>query len=137
MAIWKEPKINWTENDRFEIEDYNRIKNNIYYLWEKAQIFFNNFEIKEMGSDIESETEDFNVVYFNAFEENIDILNGSTFVQNLGTKQTFYENGVFIKWDELNRIENATIKIKKIIEAREKSAYRLPFRLGSPRDFRL
>ena len=31
---WTEPKTNWTENDFFNIKDYNRIKNNIAYLTE-------------------------------------------------------------------------------------------------------
>ncbi len=52
-------------------------------------------------------------------------------------RQTFYANGAFIKWDELNRIENAAIKIKKIIDAKEESVQRLPFRLGAPRDFQI
>ncbi len=137
MAVWKTPKTDWTDKDRFELEDYNRIKNNIYYLWERACVLFSDFAIEAMGSDITSEAEDFHVVYFNAFERNIDILNQKTYAQNLGIRQTFYANGVFIKWDELNRIENAAVKIKRIIDAKEKSAHRLPFRLGAPRDLRV
>lgn len=137
MAVWKTPKTDWTEKDRFELEDYNRIKNNIYYLWERACVLFSEFGIEDMGNDITSEAEDFHVAYFNAFERNIDILNQKTYAQNLGIRQTFYANGVFIKWDELNRIENAAVKIKRIIDAKEKSAHRLPFRLGAPRDFRV
>ncbi len=137
MAVWKTPKTDWAEHDRFELEDYNRIKNNIYYLWERACVLFSNFRIEAMGDDITSEAEDFNVAYFNAFERNIEILSQNTYAQNLGMRQTFYANGAFIKWDELNRIENAAIKIKKIIESRERSAYRLPFRLGAPRDFQV
>lgn len=131
MAEWITPKTDWKKDDRFEKEDYNRIKNNIYYLWEKACMYFPEFDIEDMGRDIVSETSDFNVQYFNAFEVNIDILNQNTYIQNLGTRQKFYVNGVFIKWNELNRIENASMKIKKIIEFRKRSANRLPFRLGS------
>lgn len=137
MAEWITPKTDWTAEDRFEKEDYNRIKNNIYYLWERAGTLFPGFQIEAMGNDITSEGEDFNVEYFNAFEKNIDVLNWNTFVQNLGTRQTFYANGVFIKWDELNRIENAAVKIKRVIDARERSAHRLPFRLGAPRDLQV
>ena len=132
MHEWKTPKTNWTKNDRFEIEDYNRIKNNIYYLWEKACEVFPKFQIQNMGTDMESEEEDFNVAFFNAFESNIDILNQSTYIQNFGMRQTFYINGVFIKWDELNRIEGAFLKIREIIEAKKMSLGRIPFRLGSP-----
>lgn len=38
---WIKPKTNWVSTDRMNLEDYNRIKNNITYLKEKAN------EVKE------------------------------------------------------------------------------------------
>ena len=34
MMAWIEPKTNWTSQDFFNIEDYNRIIGNIAYLKE-------------------------------------------------------------------------------------------------------
>lgn len=39
MIVWRygrHRKTDWTDKDRFELEDYNRIKNNIYYLLGKG-----------------------------------------------------------------------------------------------------
>ena len=33
---WIKPKTNWASTDKMNLEDYNRIKNNILYLKEKA-----------------------------------------------------------------------------------------------------
>ena len=40
MAIeWVEPKTNWSSNDRFNIADFNRIKNNLEFLCTKVLIY--------------------------------------------------------------------------------------------------
>lgn len=55
MAItveWIEPKTNWNANsDRFNIGDYNRIKNNLTYLHEYASELYVPFETEDMGED--------------------------------------------------------------------------------------
>lgn len=134
MAEWMEPKTDWQENDRFFATDYNRIKNNIYYLWEKACEVFPRFSIQDMGGDINEESSRWDVSKFNAFEANLDTISTHTFPQDIGMRQTFYINAVFIKWDELNRIESMSLKIKGLIEAAAESRFRLAFRLGSPRN---
>ena len=91
------------------------------------------FEIEDMGEDITSYKQDYNFVYFNAFESNVDIINKNMFTQNYGMRQNFYPNGVFIKFDELNRIESAILKMKQIIDGKKAGMKRLPFRLGAPK----
>ncbi len=49
-------KTNWTINDRFNYVDYNRIKNNLTYLYELAQEVYKQFSIVDMGADIEDYT---------------------------------------------------------------------------------
>lgn len=131
--MWKTPKTNWTNSDRFNMEDYNRIKNNLHYLWEEVCDMWQEFEIEDMGEDITSYKQDYNFVYFNAFESNVDIINKNMFTQNYGMRQNFYPNGVFIKFDELNRIESAILKMKQIIDGKKAGMKRLPFRLGAPK----
>ena len=131
--MWQTPKTNWTNSDRFNMEDYNRIKNNLHYLWEEVCDMWQEFEIEDMGEDITSYKQDYNFVYFNAFESNVDIINKNMFTQNYGMKQNFYPNGVFIKFDELNRIESAILKMKQIIDGKKAGMKRLPFRLGAPK----
>ena len=135
-VVWMEPKTDWKITDRFNITDFNRIKNNISYLHEKAMETCRYFEIDHMGEDIESYDGYWNVDYFNAFEQNVEIINKNTFSQNYGISQRFFENGPFIKWDELNRIEKACMSIKEILERQEKTITRLDFRLGSVKGVR-
>ena len=132
MAIeWTEPKTNWSSNDRFNISDFNRIKNNILWLHEKSLKLYKDFNVEYMGEDILSYESYWNVEYFNAFETNVDKINSEIYSQNFGISQKFFENGPFIKWEELNRIENACLQMKDILERQELGLPKLSFRLGS------
>jgi len=46
--MWIQPKI-WKKEDHFNIEDYNRIKNNLQELRALAVTLYPDFAIKEMG----------------------------------------------------------------------------------------
>ena len=132
MAIeWTNPKTDWSLNDRFNIEDFNRIKNNLKWLHNKSIELYRNFNIKDMGEEITSYESYWNVNYFNAFEENVDLINNVILKKNYGYSQRFFENGPFIKWDELNRIEKACISMKSILERQEVALPRLSFRIGA------
>lgn len=131
VTIWRPPKTNWTSNDRFNYVDYNRIKNNLQWLYEKAVELYKTFPIADMGEDIESYTAYWPVAFFNAWEQNLDTINKNMFVQNYGNKQVFYENGTFIQWNELNRIEGATLRMREILDSQEAGLKRLSFRLGN------
>lgn len=131
MAVeWKDPKTDWKSTDRFNISDFNRIKNNILWLREKAEKLYKKFDTEDMGEDITSYTGYWIVEYFNAFEKNVDKINSVIYTQELGTAQRFFENGAFIKWDELNRIEIACSKMKNILDRQEAGLSRLSIRLG-------
>lgn len=132
MAIeWKTPKTNWVETDRFNVLDFNRIKNNLEYLHFKASLMYKNFQLSNMGEDITSYESYWDVMFFNAFEENVEIINRIILTKDYGISQRFFENGPFIKWDELNRIENACLQMKNILERQELGLRKLSFRLGS------
>lgn len=49
--MWIEPKTDWAITDSFNFEDYNRIKNNIAYLRERALSFYSTVPFEDMGSD--------------------------------------------------------------------------------------
>lgn len=131
VSKWHTPKTNWSVKDRFNFIDYNRIKNNLAYLQEYATLIFKSFNIKDMGEDIESHTFEWDVDIFNLFETNLAEIDKNLFLKDYGTPQTFYENGVFIQWNELNRIESAILSIKKDLDDYKAGLRRLSFRLGS------
>lgn len=129
---WLEPKTNWDKDtDRFEAEDYNRIKGNLNYLHERAQELYRKFEIEDMGSDKEKGPSFFYADEFNAFEQNLETINQIVFTQNYGESQAFYENGPFIDYAELNRIESAIFSMFDILNRQELGLIKLSFRLGN------
>lgn len=137
MAIWQEPKTDWTSDDRLNYQDYNRIKNNLEYLWEEARLLHGDFSLDNMGPDMQSAEESWKARYFNAIESNVDSINANIFTQDYGIRQTFYENGPFIRYTELNRIEGAISGMKGIIDGTKAGKRRLAFRLGGMKGLRV
>lgn len=134
---WIEPKTDWTSQDTFNFSDYNRIKNNIAYLRERAVKLVKPFEIQDMGDDMTSYAELFEASKFNTLEQNLETINDNAYLKDYGTKQTFYDNGVFIAYAELNRIESATLDIYNMLGRQEIGLRRLAFRLGAGREVRI
>mgnify|MGYP003100327787 CR=1 FL=1 len=46
---WIQPKTDWESSDKFNASDYNRIKGNLNFLHERAEQFYPNFGIIDMG----------------------------------------------------------------------------------------
>lgn len=134
---WQEPKTDWTARKPINYKDYNRIKNNILYLYNEATEIWGDFDIEDMGADMTSNKEGWKYRYFNAIESNIDTINNHIFTQNYGFRQTFYSNGPFIGFSELNRIESAILGMKQIIDGVKAGRVRLAFRLGAPKGLKM
>lgn len=128
---WHTPKTSWTINDRFNFADYNRIKNNLEYLHEEAYELWKPFEIEDMGNDIFDNVTPWKVKYFNAWEKNLDAINNIILTQDYGFTQTFFVNGPFIQWNELNRIESAILSMKDILDRQKLGLRKLSVRLGN------
>lgn len=137
MATWTTPKTNWIASDSFNISDYNRIKNNLQYLHDESENIFGQYAIIDMGSDISSYAGYWNVDLFNAIESNLQTINEHMLNLPIGAKLTFYPNGVFIGYAELNRIENASIMLKSTIDGWYEAMAILPFRLGAKNALRV
>lgn len=139
MATWITPKTDWSNSptERFNFSDYNRIRNNIQALKERAVEFFPDFSIESMGTDITTYDSYWPVSVFNAVERNLDTISQNTYGKNYGTRQTFYANGLFIRWDELNRIESATLDIYQTMDNQEAGLHRIPFKLGRFKEVRV
>ena len=135
-VVWTDPKTNWKNTDRFNVSDFNRIKNNIEFLHNEAELLYKKFEISNMGQNIESYESYWDVNWFNAFEENVETINNIIFTQDYGIMQRFFENGPFIKWDELNRIETACLRMKDILHRQKIGLRKIPFSLGNMKGVR-
>lgn len=134
---WLEPKTDWVAQDHFNISDFNRIKNNLQYIYEASKLIWGDYDIVSMGSDMSDYSAFWDVSKFNAIEANLDTINSHMLNANIGNRQTFYENGLFIGYEEVNRIERATVQLKATIDGWYEAMDYLPFRLGAKKGFKV
>lgn len=131
VTKWHTPKTNWQQTDPVNIEDYNRIKNNLEFLQERALMLYADIQIQNMGADKTNCREHYRADEFNRFEQNLDIINKHIFTQDYGPTVRFFDNGPFIDYMELNRIEGAILSMNEILDNLEAGLARLSFRLGN------
>jgi len=129
---WITPKTDWTANDRFNISDFNRIKNNLTIIIGLISSLYESIEAEEMGEDITSYESYFDVDAFNAIEANVMAV--SEFIEGVTpTRQTFYPNGKFIGYAELNRIEGIMARLNDQVTGWLAGLMRLPLTVGRDR----
>ena len=130
---WIEPKTDWSSASRFNIEDYNRIRNNLNYLHDVALVRIGAFEIEDMGVDLVvdmDEGKNWDVDVFNAIENNLHTISNKIIIADIGAKKTFYENGLLPDFAELNRIESVSLRNKNALDNLSAGLRRIPFRFG-------
>lgn len=120
MAEWITPKTDWYGNvdattglyvgDRFNASDFNRIKNNLTYLRDFATSLYNEFSIISVGND-KTPSDYLYADDINKIEKNIVTISQNTIKKSYGTTPTYYDNGHVMDFNELNRIEKATLDI--------------------------
>lgn len=128
--MWQLPKIDWQGGDKFNVQDYNRIKGNLNEMRSQALLLWPQFAFEEMGADKVYDDYSFFADEINRFEANVDHICAGTFLFAVGERQTFYENQLFIGWQELNRIESACRYIYSNIISRIDGRKTLSFELN-------
>lgn len=116
---WITPKTNWWgrvneegvySGDRFNAEDFNRIKNNLDYLRNLAIKMYEEFSLVSLGQDRVA-GDYFYADEINQLEENLDTLNENTLQRNYGSAPVYFENGNTMDFTELNRLESAILDL--------------------------
>lgn len=130
MAEWITPKIDWTNESYFNVEDYNRIKNNINYLKDLAYSLYISFAFTPMGAD-KAYTDFPYASEFNAFEDNLEGIKKNTYPFYTTNKKTYYDNQVFATSSDLNRIESACLKLYAGLTIQKSNKKKLALRLGN------
>ena len=128
---WQTPKTDWTADDRFNISDYNRIKNNLMYLQDLGSEIYAWIVLDNMGADKTSYAGYWKPSEFNLFESNLELIRNAFPDSDIGTRKTFFENAPFIDYVELNRIESAMLNYYQEGMTQKASIPRLAFRLGN------
>ena len=139
-VTWETPKTNWSAQysdtglfigDFFNIQDYNRIKNNLLYIRELATHLMYGVPKITVGEDKTSYAEYFYADEINLIEDGLEIIDEFIGWVDFGDKQTFYDNGRFIDAEELNRIESAELKLYELLTNSIAGKMHLAFRLGT------
>lgn len=131
--MWQTPKTDWTANDVVLCSDYNRIKGNIDYLQTLACKIYKGFDIEEMGDDKTEEQYPYADEY-NRLEQNIEMIAKSTAGFQYGESPVFFDNGNFLDYQELNRIERATLDMYNQLTNQYKGRRMLTFTLGAKQE---
>ena len=127
--MWVEPKTDWNLNSRFDMRDYNRIKNNLDYLRNLFLTLYPRLLWQDMGSD--KGYEDYPYADdINRFEDNLYTLNEGFIGLNIGEKKNFFENQPFIDFNELNRIERGILILYGHLEGSSRARPTLKFTLN-------
>ena len=115
---WITPKTNWHgettdgiyTGDRFNASDYNRIKNNIAYLYTLAESLYKHFNIENIGND-KNIGDYFYADKINKIENTLKFINQNTLNRSYGNTPIFNDNGNIFDFNELNRLEGATLDL--------------------------
>lgn len=138
---WITPKTDWKisydsegnyTGDYFEPADYNRIKNNLYCIWEMAKDFYADItDLLDMGEDAYyGSPHELTATLMSHIQENLKSLSCQTIKKDIGEPERFCSNQAGYLVDELNRIERMSLSIYTVLYGQLKNKPRLPFRLG-------
>ena len=133
---WIEPKTDWTSESYFNADDYNRITSNITYLYGLLSTLFLGVDSSVIGEGKNV----YSLIYareINEIEEKLSELNNLTYNLNIGQQMEYMDNGRTMDYNELNRIEEACLKIYKTMVSHKDSLKRLSFVLGGQKGFKV
>ena len=133
---WITPKTDWAARtdaegrytgDYFNTADYNRIKNNIEFLGNMAREFWA-VSVKAMPDRKYYEYPYADEI--NTLSDNLEKINA--YVKcTIGEKTLYFDNGAFIGYADLNRIESACLALYEAMWNLYTRPVKLPFRLGA------
>lgn len=128
---WSEPKTNWQSDDYINIEDFNRIRNNIDYLKEEANKLYMEFGFTET---LESEKTYSDYPYsevWNNLENALQDIVDHSYQLAVGDKKTFFAYESYIDYNELNRLESACLNYYNLFQRQHITVEKLSFVLGN------
>ena len=108
---WITPKTDWALGSEFTYNDYNRIRNNLLYLNDKMNdIAPEKAVILDLGNAKTSYDNNYRASEFEAFEKALLSFTRIGVDLNLGSPAVHVDNGFFIGYADLNRIEKSCLK---------------------------
>lgn len=137
--MWIEPKVDWQYNidqngnytgDRFNAEDYNRIKNNSVFLKDLLlELYIVSDTVGDLGKDLIYS----DYVYADMImkiEGAIYLISDTMEILNMDRLPICTENGRFLTVTDLNKIESTQLKLYKLLTGQLDGIKKLSFTLG-------
>ena len=140
---WETPKTDWHGSsdsdgvytgDRFNAVDFNRIKNNLDHLRELAIKLYDEFSIVSLGAD-RTPADYFYADEINQLEENLKTVNENSIRRSYGIAPTYVDNGNTMDFQELNRLEGATLDLYNKLCNQYDGRRNLTFMFGVKEEF--
>ena len=126
--MWITPKINWVATDHINSHDYNRIQGNLKHIADEFSLLIAEYENQDYTQLPHPEK-------WNIAEDNLELINQLTYDFEIGAKKEFRINTPYIDYQELNRIESATLKIQNVYLNILTTSRHLAFRLNGTKIF--
>ena len=126
---WIEPKTDWVASDRYNYQDYTRMRNNMIELITLVKQLFSDFSEIDMAEKT-SYADRLYAEEFNALEENLRLINENTFRADIGEDTLYASNDKTPNYKEFNRIESAQAMLYERILVHKANAQHLAYELG-------
>lgn len=107
---WQEPKTDWTADDYFNAQDWERITHNIEYVKDLVATLFEKIVIEEM-----QEKNYASMIYareVNGIEKNLQAVNWKNYFDVDSTMVTWQTNRATPTYKDFNRWENNLLVLK-------------------------
>ena len=126
---WTTPKTDWASTDFFNITDYNRIKNNLQHLTGMAGTLYFDADFDGVILPDATYTDRPSAYKLNQIELRLASI-ARVVGMDYGEGVTFYDFGLSIRYDELNRIESATLEMYQLLKNQLSALPMLSFTLS-------
>lgn len=106
---WINPKTNWNSETYINASDFNRIEGNLTHIHGLFEQLFPSMDWSQYATQTTND-----IPYTSKWvivEGQLENLNKKSYELNIGNRKTFSENGHYIDYNELNRIENACLTL--------------------------
>lgn len=132
------PKTNWVSDDYVNAEDFNRIRNNLLYLYDESKKYYADYILtKKVENEALYSTYAYAEIW-NFIEFTLNDISSNTYtLKDIGTMKEFFPYNFYIDYKELNRIEKAILRYHKMLLGQKNTIPKLSFILGNYREIKV
>lgn len=120
-------------SDFINVTDYNRIKDNLLYLYDVSKQFYEDYSLTDVPPNVSYDTYAYAEIW-NSLENTLqDIVDNTYRLPTIGNRKIFTAYDPYIDYTELNRLERACLLYYQMFKGLEETVPYIPFTLGDYR----